>query len=123
MSRSPFFGIVCGAIGVLLLWKANSSDVGPQPPAPQPSRDLVAASFDLYERLWRETATQTAKKIEQGTLTTENEIWQALADRQSDIRKQAFDRLAQKEQQFFTDAGGWSAARHATLLRSYTGAP
>lgn len=78
MSRSPFFGIVCGAIGVLLLWKANSSDVGPQPPAPQPSRDLVAASFDLYERLWHKLLRRRPKRLSKGRLqqkTKYGKLW------------------------------------------------
>lgn len=127
MPRSPFFGIICGALGVLvLLWSGNSPEVDPRPPAPgptpQPSRDLVVASFDLYERLWRETAAQTADKLERGELSSEAAAWQFIADRQGDIRKQAFEQIAQREQKFFTDAGGWSAQNHAKLLRSYTNA-
>lgn len=107
--------LLCGFFGLVLLFYPEKTEVKPVPVV----KDNVSMAFDTYENLWRKHAVDTADKIQAGDLKTEKEIWDYLASGQAPARKIAFEDLAKAEQAYFDKKGGWSAAKHETLLRSY----
>lgn len=111
-------GLICGVLGLALLaWPTG----GPPKPRPTPvAEDLPAQAFDTYEALWRKLALEAAAKLDAGEFKTDREVWDFLAKGQEPMRKVAFEPLAKSEQEYFAKQGGWSAAAHAKLLRSYT---
>lgn len=115
--KPSYLGLICGVLGVaLLLWPAADSIK----PKPDPVvRDLPAQAFDTYEQLWRKLAQDAAAKLDSGELKTDRDVWDFLAKGQEPARKVAFEQLAKSEQDYFNSQGGWSAAAHSKLLRSY----
>lgn len=113
--KPSYVGLLCGVLGVaLLLWPATGSDK----PAPV-VQDMPAQAFNTYEQLWRKLAQDAAAKLDSGELKTDRDIWDFLAKGQEPARKVAFEQLAKSEQDYFAGNGGWSAALHSKLLRSY----
>jgi len=118
--KSRTIGIVCGVLTVLVLFLPDQVDKPEPPEPPKPvEKDIVEKAFDMYEELWRTHAVATAEKLESGELDTDQKVWEFIAAGQEPARRMAFDKIAEKEQAFFDERGGWSPEAHAELLRSY----
>lgn len=117
--KSKVIGIVCGALAVMILLSSQKQPDPVPPTPPVPEKDIVEQSFDIYEDLWRKHALAAADKLKTGELDTDQKAWEFLAAGQEPARKVAFDEIAQKEQAYFDERGGWSPEAHEALLRSY----
>jgi hypothetical protein len=114
--KKSYVGLMCGVLGVcLLFWPVSLDSFGPQPSA----QDLPAKAFDSYEQLWRKLAQQAADKLASGEFQTDTEVWDFLAKGQEPARRLAFEALAKNEQACFEKNGGWTREAHEKLLRSY----
>lgn len=114
--QNKVIGFICASLAVLILILPDDAS----PPKPKPSGDIVANSFDTYEKLWRAHAIETADKIKAGDLKTDQEVWNYISEGQAPARKVAFDELAKKEQEYFDSNGGWTPELHESLLRGYS---
>jgi len=111
--NAKLVGLVCFvlALGIVLVPEQNVD--------PPVDKDLVERSFDIYEELWRKHALDAADKLSSGELTSDTQAWEFLAAGQEPARRTAFEEIAQKEQAYFDERGGWSPEAHEALLRSY----
>jgi hypothetical protein len=117
--KPKYTGLFCGVAGIALLLWPSPQTPRPTPPPPPVVLDLPGKAFAAYEKLWRKHTQDAADKIVSGTLKDEKSVWDFLAAGQEPARKVAFDELAKSEQDYFIKQGGWSAAAHEKLLRSY----
>lgn len=111
----PWSILICGLLGVLLLVPTSWFSAKQSPL----KADLAAEAFDTYEKLWRVHQLAAADKIADGSLDTEQAVWDYQAAGQALARKIAFEKLAKAEADYFKQKGGWSKEAHESLLRSY----
>lgn len=110
-------------IGVVLysLFSGGGGDVpGPEPEPPGPVASDVDAAFNRYRKNWLEAACMLSDKLDGGEITSERQAAEWFGKANAAALKDAFTPLAESEYEQF---GGekWTAAKHAAVLRSYTG--
>ena len=120
-------GLICGLLVVVLLaGPAIQERIRPWLPdgklaVPETlPLDAAGKAFAVYEKLWRKHIKDTADSLDAGNLDSEKAAGEFMAAGQAPARKIAFDEIAKAEQAYFVKNGGWSAKKHAALLRSYS---